>query len=630
MLRRGRAESNREMRLAKGKQRATQTSQRQTKVISARQVQLQTKMGESQTRRRAQLAEGSHAVRINIVPILSGTELMPGKFNQKWKVATLRKFHLHFILFQMASRFCRTGLLPRSFASLSLQNGTSVRFASLNSAIGRGIRRSQPPRNSWARDRELDSNDTYRRPRNDGPRNDGSRGGRTGHDRDRDRDISPRFQNERKPRDTKKNEKTDNTSSFRYNRKSHYNDFDQAKFIRTGSFERSTQENRPRGQRDTREGRPWADRGIPQQPERPKAGTKSRAHRVTEGMPQRVKENVKVPESIPYTTPASEFIYGTGAVEAALRCSRRQLYKLYIYQAAGEDLSPTKMALRKLALSKNIEAKLAFAGWDRLLDKMSAGRPHNGCVLEASPLPKLPVRGFHPVTSATEDHFRVELAPQSREEAAVNGTGDRIPIIQAPSVPGRPSERYPVALLLDGVVDPGNMGAIIRSAYFLGIDAIVFAGRNCAPLSPVTIKASAGAAENMTLLHVKNEVDFIQRSKENGWRFYAADAPGPGAEYLSRHSGASQTEAGALPTAQAPSVLMMGSEGSGLSSHIKSHADAIVSIPGARHSIELGAQSDPARIDSLNVSVAAALLMEMFLRTPLAVSELAKKRTDKS
>lgn len=500
----------------------------------------------------------------------------------------------------------------------------SVRFASLNSAIGRGIRRSQPPRNSWARDRELDSNDTYRRPRNDGLRNDGPRGSRTG------RDLSPRFQNERKPRDTMKNGKIDSISSSRYNRKSHGNDFDQDKFIRTGSFERSTQDHRPRGQRDTRESRPGTERGMPQQSERPKAATKSRAHRATEGMPQRVKENVKVPDSIPYTTPASEFIYGTGAVEAALRCSRRQLYKLYIYQAAGEDLSPTKMALRKLALSKNVEAKLAFAGWDRLLDKMSAGRPHNGCVLEASPLPKLPVRGFQPVPSATEDHFRVELAPQSREEAAVNGTGDRIPIIQAPPVQGRPSERYPVALLLDGVVDPGNMGAIIRSAYFLGIDAIVFAGRNCAPLSPVTIKASAGAAENMTLLHVKNEVDFIQRSKDNGWRFYAADAPGPGAEYLSRHSGAGQTEAGALPTSQAPSVLMMGSEGSGLSSHIKSHADAIVSIPGARHSIELGAQSDPARIDSLNVSVAAALLMEMFLRTPLAVSELAKKRKDKS
>jgi tRNA G18 (ribose-2'-O)-methylase SpoU len=78
-----------------------------------------------------------------------------------------------------------------------------------------------------------------------------------------------------------------------------------------------------------------------------------------------------------------------------------------------------------------------------------------------------------------------------------------------------------------------------------------------------------------------------------------------------------------------PSVLMMGSEGSGLSSHIKSHADATVSIPGARHSPVLGVESDPARIDSLNVSVAAALLMEKFLQTPLAVAEIVKEKKEK-
>lgn len=346
-------------------------------------------------------------------------------------------------------------------------------------------------------------------------------------------------------------------------------------------------------------------------------------------MPERVKDNVKVPDSIPYTSPASEFIYGTGAVEAALRCSRRQLYKLYIYQGAGEELSPGKVALRKLALSKNIEIKMAFAGWDRLLDKMSAGRPHNGCVLEASPLPKLPIRAFHPVPAVTESHFRVELAPQTREEAAVNGTDDRIPILHTRNKTQRQqAHRFPVALLLDGVVDTGNLGAIIRSAYFLGIDAIVFAGRNSAPLSPVTIKASAGAAENMPLLHVKNEVDFIQRSRNNGWRFYAADAPGPGATYIDRLSDQSESNGG-YPLTQSPSVLMMGSEGSGLSSHIKSHADATVSIPGARHSVDLGVESDPARIDSLNVSVAAALLMEMFLRTPLGLSDPVKKAKDK-
>lgn len=355
--------------------------------------------------------------------------------------------------------------------------------------------------------------------------------------------------------------------------------------------------------------------------------TKSRVHQITESMPERVKQHVKPPDSIPYTSPASEFIYGTGAVEAALRCSRRQLYKLYLYQGAGEELSPVKMTLRKLALAKNIGIKLAFAEWDRLLDKMSAGRPHNGCVLEASPLPQLPVRGFYPVPAVSESQFRVELAPQSREEAAVNGTDERIPILhQYDSTQKQMIYRFPVVLLLDGVVDPGNLGAIIRSAYFLGIDAIVFAGRNSAPLSPVTIKASAGAAENMTLLHVRNEVDFIQRSQSNGWRFYAADAPGPGVTYIDRLTNENSDGHSIM---QSPSVLMMGSEGSGLSSHIKSHADGIVSIPGARHSADIGVESDPARIDSLNVSVAAALLMEMFLRTPLGISQSVKKSKDR-
>ncbi|KAJ5898914.1 tRNA/rRNA methyltransferase SpoU [Penicillium taxi] len=399
-------------------------------------------------------------------------------------------------------------------------------------------------------------------------------------------------------------------------------DFDADEFVRSGKFQ-----GLPRSHQAHAESRWDREERYPRLARQDDSkALKPRAHRITDSMPERVKDNVKVPDSVPYTTPASEFIYGTGAVEAALRCSRRQLYKLYLYQATGEELSPTKVSLRKLALSKNIEIKLAFAGWDRLLDKMSSSRPHNGCVLEASPLPKLPVQCFHTVPAVTESHFRVELAPQSREEAAINGTNDRIQILQPHlSEIGEQNSRFPVVLLLDGVVDTGNMGAIIRSAYFLGIDAIVFAGRNSAPLSPVTIKTSAGAAENMPLLHVKNEVDFIQRSQKNGWRFYAADAPSPGATYLDRLSADTKQDDSSLPVLQSPSVLMMGSEGSGLASHIKSHADAVVSIPGARHSIELGVKSDPARIDSLNVSVAAALLMEMFLRTPLGLSQPIQK-----
>ncbi|KAJ6051202.1 hypothetical protein N7460_001736 [Penicillium canescens] len=534
----------------------------------------------------------------------------------------------------------------------------SVRYASLNSAIGRGIRRSEAV---YSRD-ERDERESERRGHDSrfskeqyGPRqyskrqydgtNDANFNRRQPFRKSNDSPFTPRGRSEPFP-DSPRNDQgrrfpqRDKSQFLRNDRteKPAYNEFDEDEFIRTGSFRALPREHQsrfrerePRRDHETsfRERKPsyrehesqFRDR-EPQfqrrhdasferqsrdKPSEPKEKeSKSRAHKVTRGMPERVKENVKVPDTIPYTTPASEFIYGTSAVEAALRCSRRQLYKLYIYQAAEEELSAGKVTIRKLALSKNIGVKMAFAGWDRLMDKMSAGRPHNGCILEASPY--------------LNCLFRVELAPQTREEAAVNGTDDRVPIHQPP--PPHEGQRYPVALLLDGVVDPGNMGAIIRSSYFLGIDAIILAGRNSAPLSPVTIKASAGAAENMPILHVRNEVDFIQRSQKNGWRFYAADAPGPGSVYMDAGSGSD------LPIMTSPSVLMMGSEGSGLSSHIKSHADATVSIPGARHSPVLGVQSDPARIDSLNVSVAAALLMEKFLRTPLAVAETVKKEKE--
>jgi 21S rRNA (GM2251-2'-O)-methyltransferase len=353
--------------------------------------------------------------------------------------------------------------------------------------------------------------------------------------------------------------------------------------------------------------------------------------------PDRVKEHVKVPPSVPYTTPASEFIYGTSVVEAAIRCTRRQLYKLYIYQSAAEDLSPAKVAIRKLALSRGLQVKIASGGWDQLLDKMSAGRPHNGCVLEASPLPKLPVISFERVEPPMAGHyFSVTRGSQSREEAVVNGINNRIFLTTNlnQSSPGADSttdrellqlpSRSPFVLLLDGILDPGNLGAIIRSAYYLGVDAIAFAARNSAPLSPVAIKASAGATESMTLLAVQNEVEFIRRSRANGWRFYAADAPGiinKARPFLVPQGNHYQRSEVSLDT---PTVLMLGSEGTGLSSRLKAQADALVSIPGARIGLQDTPQemaADPARVDSLNVSVAAAILMEMFLQTRLAIRE---------
>ncbi|KAL3464084.1 Alpha/beta knot methyltransferase [Aspergillus heterothallicus] len=542
-----------------------------------------------------------------------------------------------------------------------------VRYASLNSAIGRGIRRTQrlenPATTSNSRsDRSqvgrafIPANAGTRRSQAVGyPRNRFSNNQdrtSTGRARYPSQEFTDgrRFQDMKNPRDRPKNIETpwighdrsseaernpltlrENPRGKGYRNRAPDVEFDEDEFIRTGNFralprehQRSASVQRFFNPRDSSAMNVNRNRSTQRQDSshdlrrkaRPGRAEAAALHKATDQTPERVREHVKVPDTIPYTTPASEFIYGTAAVEAALRCSRRQLYKLYIYQAADEELSNVKVTLRKLAFMKNVKVKMAFAEWDRLLDKMSAGRPHNGCVLEASPLPRTPIQALKTVNMEA-NNFQLELAPQTREEALVNGLNDRITI----NYPFEPQhKRQPVVVMLDGIVDPGNLGAIIRSAYYLGVDAVVFAGRNSAPLSPVMIKSSAGAAENMTLLDVKNEVDFIQRSKANGWRFYAADAPNADSIYVDQASINHDELIG-----HAPSVIMMGNEGSGLSNHIRSQADSVVSIPGARLVPGAGAASDPARVDSLNVSVASALLMEKFLRVPLGVSAVPGK-----
>lgn len=83
------------------------------------------------------------------------------------------------------------------------------------------------------------------------------------------------------------------------------------------------------------------------------------------------------PRGIPYTTSASEFLYGTTAVTAVLKFSRRKLYKVYVY--VGENRSPSSEdgAVRKLALARGVEVVNVTGSWLQLMDRMSGGRPHN-------------------------------------------------------------------------------------------------------------------------------------------------------------------------------------------------------------------------------------------------------------
>ncbi|KAI9712195.1 MAG: hypothetical protein M1812_006929 [Candelaria pacifica] len=310
-----------------------------------------------------------------------------------------------------------------------------------------------------------------------------------------------------------------------------------------------------------------------------------------------VKERLSEPPlAIPYSTPASEFLYGTSVVTAALLARSRKLYKLYIYDGENREVAARDSAIYQLGLKAHVDVRHVVGDWIRMLDKMSTGRPHNGYILEASPLPKLPVTSLHRV-SQSDRFFDVQLDHQSREEEAINGRDNRFIYRKNQEQ----KDRYPFVLLLDEILDPGNLGAILRSAFFLGVDAVAISTRNSAPFSPVMLKASAGASENIRILSVTKPAMFMLESINNGWQFYAAALPDDkdsSRPYLSTSN---------LPhlLTQHPCVLMLGGEGEGLRSNLRKKATSDVGIEGKMAKVG---------VDSLNVSVAAGILCEAFLR----------------
>ena len=307
-----------------------------------------------------------------------------------------------------------------------------------------------------------------------------------------------------------------------------------------------------------------------------------------------------LPLSVPYTTPASEFLYGTSVVEAAIisrRSPKRKLYKLYIYTGENREDAERDSRLERLARKNGIQVLRVGSEWTRLLDKMSSGRPHNGYILEASPLPRLPVTHLGEFRSNdSQGGFEVSVDHQSKEEAAVNGTNSFIQTVSYPR------GRKPLVLLLDSIVDPGNIGGIIRTASFLGVTAVAISTRNSASFTPVVLKASAGASENITLFSVNKPAGFIVDSKTAGWRVYAAVAPSKRNDPSMPAS--LSTDDLADPLSQAPCILMLGSEGEGLRWNLRSKADVDLYIQGSGQSFN---------VDSLNVSVATGILCHAFL-----------------
>ena len=138
-------------------------------------------------------------------------------------------------------------------------------------------------------------------------------------------------------------------------------------------------------------------------------------------------------------------------------------------------------------------------------------------------------------------------------------------------------------VLLDGVEDPHNLGAIVRTAHAAGASAVLIPERRAAGLTETVAKAAAGALEHLPVVRIGNVNQTLDDLKSRGYWIYGLDQR---ASQL--HSETDYAR---------PTVLVLGGEGHGLHELVKKHCDALVRIPMT------GA------ISSLNVSVAAGIVL---------------------
>ncbi len=139
-----------------------------------------------------------------------------------------------------------------------------------------------------------------------------------------------------------------------------------------------------------------------------------------------------------------------------------------------------------------------------------------------------------------------------------------------------------IILMLDHLEDPHNFGAIIRSCESAGIKSIIIPKDRSVDVSPTVMKTSAGALEYVNIGMVNNLVNTINILKENGYFIYGAEADGTNYKQIKYPNKV---------------VLIIGSEGNGLSSLVRKSCDEIVSLPMKGH------------VNSLNASVAAGILI---------------------
>lgn len=251
-------------------------------------------------------------------------------------------------------------------------------------------------------------------------------------------------------------------------------------------------------------------------------------------------------------------VYGVNPVLEALRVRSDEVERLFI----TEGQLGSKAAAEILSRARDAGIRVERVTRERL-GTLAEGGVHQGVVAE--------LRGF-------------EYAELSD-------------VLEAAKASGRP----PLIVVLDGIQDPHNLGAIIRSAHALGAHGVVMGKDRAVPVTGVVSKASAGAVEHCPIARVVNISRALEELKEEGVWVAAADVEATEPLWKARLDG--------------PLAIVVGAEGAGVREGVLKHCDFRLRIPMA------------GQVGSLNASVSAAILLyEVARQRGTGVSDRSRAR----
>jgi 23S rRNA (guanosine2251-2'-O)-methyltransferase len=216
------------------------------------------------------------------------------------------------------------------------------------------------------------------------------------------------------------------------------------------------------------------------------------------------------------------------------------------------------------------EALRAGRPLDRILIAQGAGGPRMQEIIDMARRASTPVR-FEPRGALDR------LAGSSAHQGVVAmGAASQYAAFDAAAA-------AQLVVVLDGVEDPHNLGAIIRTAHAAGAGAVIIPERRAAGVTDVVAKAAAGALEYLPITRVTNINRALEGLKEKGYWIYGLDERGAQTYDQTDYA--------------APTAFVLGGEGKGLHEQVRKHCDMLIRIPMA------------GKISSLNVSVAAGVVL---------------------